>query len=338
MNGNGQKPLNGNGRKTPTTNGQKPLNGNGKKANGNGKKANGNGQKKMNGIGQAVEAQRVEGDHGYGGDGGPAYGGDGGPSYGGGGGPSYGGSADHSYGGDGDHGSGGDGDHDHHSGDPIDWLRAAIRGEPGTDYPIFYTPPETGFKCTDQQWPGYYADVEARCQVFHICQANGRSDAFLCPNGTVFSQQYFVCVWWFDFDCATAPQFFELNAQLYAAADVKSRESGPATEVQVEEKMSTSTGDVTEEQEPVSPQITEQSSLPVSEDSQEAISEGTPAEVPTTSLYGSNGVKKQRNGVKGRIGTPVYKNGNGKKNGNGNGQRTNGIPLKANGNGYELIE
>jgi hypothetical protein len=303
LNGNGQKPLNG---KTPTANVQKPLNG-------NGKKANGNGQKKE--IGQAVEGQRVEGDHGYGGEG--------------------------------DHGHGGEGDHDHHSGDPIDWLRAAIRGEPGTDYPIFYTPPETAFKCTDQMWPGYYADVEARCQVFHICQANGKSDAFLCPNGTIFSQQYFVCVWWFDFDCATAPQFFEQNAQLYVAADVKTRDSGPATEVQLKEKVSTSPEDVTEEQQPVSPQITELSPLPVSEDSQEAISEGTPAAevVTTTTLNALNGANRQRNGVKGRTGSGVYKNGNGvykngngKKNGNGNGQRTNGIPLKANGNGYELIE
>jgi hypothetical protein len=149
-----------------------------------------------------------------------------------------------------------------------------------------------------------------------------------------------VCVWWFDFDCATAPQFFELNAQLYAAAAVKTRDSGPATEVQLEEKMSTSTGDVTEEQELVSPQITEQSSLPVSEDSQEAISEGTPAAevVPTTTISELNGAKRQRNGVKGRNGNGVYKNGNGKKNGNGNGQRTYGISLKANGNGYELIE
>ncbi|CAG2168789.1 unnamed protein product, partial [Oppiella nova] len=121
--------------------------------------------------------------------------------------------------GGGDHGVHDDGHHDHHSSDPIQWLRDAIRGEPGADYPIFYTPPETGFKCTDQQFPGYYADVEARCQVFHICQENGRSDAFLCPNGTVFSQQSFVCVYWHDFDCSTATQYYNLNQQLYSAPE-----------------------------------------------------------------------------------------------------------------------
>lgn len=118
------------------------------------------------------------------------------------------------------------GDHeDHHSGDPIQWLRDAIRGEPGADYPIFYTPPETGFRCSDQQFPGYYADVEARCQVFHICQENGRSDAFLCPNGTVFSQQNYVCVWWHDFDCSTATQFYSLNAQIYSGPETASPDS-----------------------------------------------------------------------------------------------------------------
>lgn len=100
-------------------------------------------------------------------------------------------------------------------GDPIEWLRKAIRGEPGQDYPIFGTIPSTSFRCSQQQWPGYYADVEARCQVFHICQEDGRSDAFLCPNGTIFSQQNFVCVWWFDFDCNSAPDLYSLNNNLF---------------------------------------------------------------------------------------------------------------------------
>jgi len=307
---NVQRPINGNGQKP--TNGQKPINGR-KTINGNGKKAvnanvgqkpvNGNGQKPVNGNGQKV----VNG---------------GGQTQ----------EEEH-------HSSGGD--HDHHSGDPIQWLRDAIRGEPGTDYPIFFSPPETAFKCTDQQWPGYYADVEARCQVFHICQPNGRSDAFLCPNGTVFSQQNFVCVWWFDFDCATAPQFYELNSQLYAAPEAKSNEKSTATDGPAdgpaEERTTTAAaaaavaaaapGDSAEGQEPDSPQVTEQvpSVGPVSEDSLEAVSEETPAEevVPTTTLVGLR--SPQKGGIKGK---------------SGNGQRTNGkstglegISLKTNGNG-----
>ncbi|XP_071520478.1 uncharacterized protein [Panulirus ornatus] len=88
-------------------------------------------------------------------------------------------------------------------------------GVPGQDYPILATVPDTGFSC-EGQLPGYYADTapEAGCQVFHICQEDGRMDSFLCPNGTVFNQQYFVCDWWFNFDCSTAEQFYDLNAEI----------------------------------------------------------------------------------------------------------------------------
>ena len=26
--------------------------------------------------------------------------------------------------------------------------------------------------------------------------------SFLCPNGTLFEQQYFICDWWFNVDCS----------------------------------------------------------------------------------------------------------------------------------------
>ena len=26
--------------------------------------------------------------------------------------------------------------------------------------------------------------------------------SFLCPNGTLFNQQYFICDWWFNVDCS----------------------------------------------------------------------------------------------------------------------------------------
>ena len=56
---------------------------------------------------------------------------------------------------------------------------------------------------------GHYADVSpvSRCQVFHVCGghvARGGPDtvySFLCPNGTVFSQDLLVCDWWFNVDC-----------------------------------------------------------------------------------------------------------------------------------------
>ncbi|XP_037787699.1 uncharacterized protein LOC119583299 [Penaeus monodon] len=102
--------------------------------------------------------------------------------------------------------------------DPIAALAANIPGGgvPGEDYPILASVPDTGFSCEEQEFPGYYADTapEAGCQVFHICQFDGRQDAFLCPNGTLFNQQYFVCDWWFNVDCAASEQFRSLNADI----------------------------------------------------------------------------------------------------------------------------
>ncbi|XP_063591969.1 uncharacterized protein LOC134769064 [Penaeus indicus] len=102
--------------------------------------------------------------------------------------------------------------------DPIAALAANIPGGgvPGEDYPILASVPDTGFSCEEQDFPGYYADTapEAGCQVFHICQFDGRQDSFLCPNGTIFNQQYFVCDWWFNVDCAASEQFRSLNADI----------------------------------------------------------------------------------------------------------------------------
>lgn len=56
--------------------------------------------------------------------------------------------------------------HHHHHHDTIKWLQDAIPGEPDEDYPILSRANlTTNFNCRDQKWPGYYADVEARCQV-----------------------------------------------------------------------------------------------------------------------------------------------------------------------------
>ena len=87
-------------------------------------------------------------------------------------------------------------------------LEETIPGIPGDDYPIFAEVPETSFICDGQVEGGYYADPEAECQVFHICASDGNGGlskySFLCPNGTIFNQQYFVCDWWFNVDCSLA--------------------------------------------------------------------------------------------------------------------------------------
>lgn len=41
----------------------------------------------------------------------------------------------------------------------------SIPGQPEQDYPVFEVVPHTSFTCADKQFPGYFADTEARCQV-----------------------------------------------------------------------------------------------------------------------------------------------------------------------------
>ncbi|KAK7080337.1 hypothetical protein SK128_018738 [Halocaridina rubra] len=98
---------------------------------------------------------------------------------------------------------------------PLEYDEEAIPGEAGIDYPNFRNVPNTSFTCSSQEHPGLYADTEAQCQAFHICQEDGRQDSFLCPNGTVFNQQYFVCDWWYNFSCDHADRFYSLNAFIY---------------------------------------------------------------------------------------------------------------------------
>ena len=70
------------------------------------------------------------------------------------------------------------------------------------------------------QLSGYYADPETRCQVFHICSADDQGSltttSFLCPNGTIFNQNYFICDWWFNFDCSEAEGLYSLNDKIAA--------------------------------------------------------------------------------------------------------------------------
>merc|ERR1711892_1388959 len=94
-------------------------------------------------------------------------------------------------------------------------LRMAVPGNPGEDYPIYDEVPETVFSCEGRVEGGYYADPEAECQPFHVCSADRdgglTKNSFLCPNGTLFNQENFVCEYWFNVDCSQAESFYGLN-------------------------------------------------------------------------------------------------------------------------------
>jgi len=106
--------------------------------------------------------------------------------------------------------------------DPLDWLRDSIPGEPGVDYPILSSAGETSFTCSGLVFGGYYADPDQDCQVFHVCLHGGGQDgpdgqdgqddlsaaSFLCPNGTLFAQDRFICDWWFNVDCSASVSLY----------------------------------------------------------------------------------------------------------------------------------
>jgi len=102
--------------------------------------------------------------------------------------------------------------------DPLDWLRDSLPGEPGVDYPILASVQESSFSCSGLVYGGYYADPEQDCQAYHVCLSDPLDQdtlypvSFLCPNGTIFNQQIFVCDWWFNVDCGAA-------ASLYGAVE-----------------------------------------------------------------------------------------------------------------------
>ncbi|KAG5672874.1 hypothetical protein PVAND_002962 [Polypedilum vanderplanki] len=94
-------------------------------------------------------------------------------------------------------------------------LGKSIPGRPGADYPILAAVPYTNFYCDEQPYPGFFADVETRCQGWHYCDIDGRQATFLCPNGTQFSQAVLTCDWWFNVRCELSPQLYAINARLY---------------------------------------------------------------------------------------------------------------------------
>merc|ERR1719264_1052590 len=100
-------------------------------------------------------------------------------------------------------------------------------GEAGVDFPMYDQNdlPQTGFSCSERVNGGFYADTEARCQMYHMCVADpGGSNvrvSFLCPNGTLFSQETLSCGMWHAVDCrdSTVSLLSQLNDALEAERD-----------------------------------------------------------------------------------------------------------------------
>jgi len=90
-----------------------------------------------------------------------------------------------------------------------------LPGTAGVDYPNYWQVPSTAFNCRAHESSGMYADVETGCQAFHNCDPQGHKMSFLCPNGTIFKQELFICDWWYNVNCQEATNFYHLNTNKY---------------------------------------------------------------------------------------------------------------------------
>jgi hypothetical protein len=96
-----------------------------------------------------------------------------------------------------------------------------INAKAGEDYPNLSVIPEGNFDCGSVKQPGFYADVDTRCQVIRRCDINGNQSAYLCPNLTIFNQITLVCQWFWDVDCSKSKEFYDYsNSRLYQGPDV----------------------------------------------------------------------------------------------------------------------
>ncbi|KAL3287796.1 hypothetical protein HHI36_002259 [Cryptolaemus montrouzieri] len=71
------------------------------------------------------------------------------------------------------------------------------------------------FNCTERAI-GFYADVEYNCQIFHMCDEDGKRVPHMCANDTSFNQEYRICDWEYNFNCSEAPKWYYLNELTYA--------------------------------------------------------------------------------------------------------------------------
>ncbi|KAL3277017.1 hypothetical protein HHI36_012379 [Cryptolaemus montrouzieri] len=69
---------------------------------------------------------------------------------------------------------------------------------------------KSSFSC-DGRVSGYYADVGAGCQVYHMCDGLGRKFSFVCPNATLFQQRMLICDHWFMVNCSRSESDYGAN-------------------------------------------------------------------------------------------------------------------------------
>ena len=55
--------------------------------------------------------------------------------------------------------------------------------------------------------------------MFHVCGRTGEKYSFICPNGTLFKQNYLTCDFWYNSDCSQAESFYSVNERIQTERD-----------------------------------------------------------------------------------------------------------------------
>jgi len=93
---------------------------------------------------------------------------------------------------------------------------AILEASKANPWPLLNDIPKTSFSCANKVGPGFYADVEAQCQVWHRCDQAGEMTSFLCVNSTIFNQITLVCDNWYHVDCDKSIDYENFaNSRLY---------------------------------------------------------------------------------------------------------------------------
>ncbi|XP_048002389.1 U-scoloptoxin(01)-Cw1a-like [Leguminivora glycinivorella] len=88
------------------------------------------------------------------------------------------------------------------------------------DYPngVYNEVPKNLLFTCDDKLPGYYADPQTNCQVWHWCVPSIGGNlqySFVCAPGTVFNQRLRVCDWDYKTDCPNSQSYYGINEDLY---------------------------------------------------------------------------------------------------------------------------
>ena len=75
---------------------------------------------------------------------------------------------------------------------------------------------DSEFSCVGRQ-PGYYADIDNDCQIFHRCVEDQKAIySFISPEQTIFNQKALVWVWNNSMDCEDSDDYYDEFNQVFS--------------------------------------------------------------------------------------------------------------------------